>query len=272
MGNLTERQRYLRALRREPVDRVPVPAFCTHPLVELMKISETYAPDIHYDLDAMVRFALEAREVLGFEGIRLPTDGVFEAEAMGCQVNAGDMGRNPYVNSHPFQSNHVEIPGGYLQKARIPLLLKAVQTAKNRVGKEIPVTSHFMGPMTISSHLIGLEAFLRGFFKNPEKTKKVLYSVTEICIQMGNALAEAGADALQMPDPVASSDMISPNLFGEFLLPCYKKIFQNIANPVILHICGDSTPILPLLRGSGAIGFSFDAKVKCLLRQENTWQ
>jgi [methyl-Co(III) methanol-specific corrinoid protein]:coenzyme M methyltransferase len=50
-------------------------------------------------------------------------------------------------------------------------------------------------------------------------------------------------------------------MFEAFVLPCYREIFTSVACPVALHICGNSKSILPHLKGSGAIGFSFDAKV-----------
>ncbi len=118
-----------------------------------------------------------------------------------------------------------------------------------------------MGPATILCHLIGPETFLLGFLENPSKIKRLLNSLSGVCIQMGNALAGAGADVLQFPDPIASSDILSPTLFEEFCLPCYQRIFEEIKCPVVLHICGNSGPILSMIEKSGAIGFSFDAKV-----------
>jgi len=262
MKNLSYKERYLSALRREPTDRVPVPAFCSHPLIELMTDAGVTPSGIHERLDEMVNFAVAAMEVLGFEGVRLPTDGVVEAEALGCRITPGEAGKNPCVVDHPYSLKKSGIQGDFLEKGRIPLILEAVAMVRKKVADDIPVTSHFMGPTTIASHLLGSDHFLMGLIDQPEETKRFLAYVTEQCIQMGNALAGAGADVLQMPDPMASSDVISPTMFREFVLPCYKRIFPSITCPVVLHICGNSKSILPHLKGSGTLGFSFDARVK----------
>jgi [methyl-Co(III) methanol-specific corrinoid protein]:coenzyme M methyltransferase len=261
MKSLILKERYLRALRREPVDRVPIPAFCSHPLLDLMKVAGFFAPGIHYELEDRVGFALAAREVLGFEGVRLPTDGVIEAEAFGCRTDPGDTERNPSLVDHPFSLDGFKVPENVLGRGRIPLLLEAIGTARRKAGNELPITSQFMGPVTISCHLVSSETFLLGLIENPEGIKRVLESVTDVCIQMGNALGEAGADVLQFPDPMASSDIMSPGMFREWVLPCYKRIFENVTCPVVLHICGNTNPLLPLLKGSGATGFSFDTMV-----------
>jgi [methyl-Co(III) methanol-specific corrinoid protein]:coenzyme M methyltransferase len=255
------KERFLRALRREPIDRVPVPAFCSHPLIGLMGRAGVTPSGIHDRLNEMVSFSLSAMEVLGFEGVRLPTDGVVEAEALGCRVTPGEAGKNPSVVDHPYSLEKRESRGDFLQKGRIPLVLEAVRMVRTKVADDVPVTSHFMGPATLASHLLGSDRFFMGLIDQPEETKRFLLFVSRHCIEIANALGRSGADVLQMPDPMASSDVISPTMFEAFVLPCYREIFTSVACPVALHICGNSKSILPHLKGSGAIGFSFDAKV-----------
>lgn len=261
MKELSYKERFLRSLRLESVDRVPMPAFCTHPLVELMEQTALSAPDIHYKRDDMVKFALAAYEILGLEGVRLPTDGAFEAEAIGCPIDIGAMDRNPSIANHPFKLDDIRIPNDFLSKERIPIYLEAVKTVKRQVGDDIPVTAHFQGPLTMASQMIGAETFLFGLTDKEKEIKALLDIVTGICIKMGNALNEAGADILQLPDGMATSEIISPQMFEEFVQPCFQKILRSIPCPVVLHICGNTTPILPLLKEMGAAGFSFDVKV-----------
>jgi len=261
MLKLSFKERYLKALRREPVDRIPVPAFCSHPLLALMEHTGLFAPKIHYNLREMVNFALAGWEILGLEGVRLPIDGVIEAEAMGCRLDKGDAGRNPFVVDHPFFLGDVEIPDNFLERGRIPVVLEAIESVKEKVPSDIPVTTHFMGPTTIACHLVGPETFLKGLIKSPDEIVKVLNTVTGACIRMRDALCGAGADVLEIPDPMASPSVISPGAFEEFVLPCYKKILKPTPCPVILHICGNTNAILPLIKNCGAIGFSFDSMV-----------
>lgn len=262
MKELSYKERFLRALRREPVDRVPIPSFCTHPLIELMDQSGFSAPDIHNKRDDMVNFALAMHEILGFEGVRLPTDGTFEAQALGCSIDPGEKDRNPTVAKHPFKLDTFEVPDDFLSRERIPILLEAVKAVKSKVGDDIPVTAHFQGPMTLACHLVGSQNFLLDLLEDKENCQTLLNTLVDhVCVKMANALDSAGADVLMTPDPLASSDIISPTMFAEFVRPCYQKMFQQIDCPVVLHICGNSKPILPLLKGIGAAGFSFDVRV-----------
>ncbi len=138
MKNLNYKERYLRALRREPVDRVPVPSFCTHPLIELMKYIGLSAPGIHYQVGDMADFAMAAAEVLGFEGVRLPTDGVIEAEAMGCRIEKGDMGRNPSVVGHPFSLDPFEIPADLLKQGKNSPPSRSTPDGKEEDQQRVP--------------------------------------------------------------------------------------------------------------------------------------
>jgi [methyl-Co(III) methanol-specific corrinoid protein]:coenzyme M methyltransferase len=265
MKELSYKERFLRLLRREPVDRVAIPSFCTHPLVELMDQTGLSAPDIHNKRDDMVNFALAMYEILGFEGVRLPTDGAFEAQALGCAIDPGTKDRNPTVAQHPFTINTFEIPDDFMTRERIPIYLEAVKSVRNKLGDDIPATAHFQGPMTLACHLVGSENFLLGLVEDKEGSKKFLETIVDrVCIKMANELSSAGADVLMTPDPLSSSDIISPSMFDEFIRPCYVRMFEKIACPVVLHICGNTTPILPLLKGIGAAGFSFDVTVNVL--------
>jgi [methyl-Co(III) methanol-specific corrinoid protein]:coenzyme M methyltransferase len=213
----------------------------------------------------MVNFALAAYETLDFEGVRLPTDGSFEAQALGCPIDPGAKDRNPTVAQHPFAMDTFEFPDDFLTRERIPILLEAVKAVKSKVGDDIPISSHFEGPMTLACHLVGSQNFLLSFYDEKENSKNFLNTIVDrVCVKMANALSNAGVDVLQMPDPLASSDIVSPDMFAEFIRPCYVRLVEKIDCPVVLHICGNTTPILPLLKGIGAAGFSFDATVNVL--------
>ena len=80
----------------------------------------------------------------------------------------------------------------------------------------------------------------------------------QVLSDFGRALSEVGIDGLIIADPVSSSTMISPNFYREFVLPSLKQLIQNLGVPVILHVCGDTQPILPLMAETGARILSLD--------------
>lgn len=261
MREQTPKERFMAALRRQPVDRVPVPAFCSMPLIGLMDSCGCDAPRIHTDAEAMADFAMAGHALLGFEGIRLPTDGVFEAEALGCAIDPGTRERNPSVADHPFTLDTVVLPADPLGRGRLPVLLDGVTRARDLAGSELPVTSHFMGPVTLACHLVGAENLFLGLLERPAAIDHLLHELVPLCAAVGNALAEAGADALQFPDPMASPDLLDPRMYVRAILPHHRALLAAVHCPVVLHICGRAAPLLPHLRGCGAAGFSFDSTV-----------
>ena len=93
----------------------------------------------------------------------------------------------------------------------------------------------------------GSQQALLDLIDNPELAHKIMELGTEISIQIGYALIEAGVDAIYIGDAWASSTIISPGQYKEFCFPYHKKAteaFHKKGTPVYLHICGNSMPIL----------------------------
>ena len=68
-------------------------------------------------------------------------------------------------------------------------------------------------------------------------------------------------------DPLASGDFLSYQQYQEFAFPFHRKICddtEKLCISVILHICGNTTKILPLIAQSGASGISIDSSVDVL--------
>jgi [methyl-Co(III) methylamine-specific corrinoid protein]:coenzyme M methyltransferase len=66
---------------------------------------------------------------------------------------------------------------------------------------------------------------------------------------------------------MASGDFLSYQQYEEFAFPFHRKICdetEKLGIPVILHICGNTTRILPLIAQSGANGISIDSNVDIL--------
>jgi len=84
-------------------------------------------------------------------------------------------------------------------------------------------------------------------------------------------MAEAGADILSNGDSPAGPDMISPSMYRTFARPYEKEIASlahELGKPYILHICGDTGPILPDMAATGADGLELDYKTQARLARE----
>jgi len=95
-------------------------------------------------------------------------------------------------------------------------------------------------------------------YKNRPVLETLLDKINDFLLDFGRALIESGANALFIPDPTASSTMISPLMFRELVLPRLQSLINHLDVPCILHICGDTSPILSSIGETGADVLSLD--------------
>jgi MtaA/CmuA family methyltransferase len=82
--------------------------------------------------------------------------------------------------------------------------------------------------------------------------------VTAFLIDFSRALVENGANVIFLPEPTASAAMISPTAFRKFVLPRLQAITRKLEVPCMLHICGDTSPLLDAIGQAGADVVSLD--------------
>ena len=85
----------------------------------------------------------------------------------------------------------------------------------------------------------------------------------EYAAAYASALGGAGANMLSGGDSPAG--LLGPEMYRRLALPAERRLIERIkaatSKPVSLHICGNATPILPLMRTSGADVLEMDAAV-----------
>ncbi len=90
-------------------------------------------------------------------------------------------------------------------------------------------------------------------YENPGKIKLALDIMTESAAGFITAQVKAGAHCIGIGDAVCS--LISPELYREFVFPLEKALVDHThsLNALVkLHICGDTTGILPDMIKTGA--------------------
>ena len=102
---------------------------------------------------------------------------------------------------------------------------------------------------------------------DPDQSHEAISAATDFCIEYGRQQVAAGAHMLFPADPSASGDLISPETYKEFVLPYHRKFATSISAPKILHMCGHTEKLLPLIRESHMDCFSFDAPPAWYVRQ-----
>lgn len=143
---------------------------------------------------------------------------------------------------------------------RLPVYLDAIDFAYQAVGDRIPILAYVPAPFTTGMMLSDPDKFLMQTIKNPDIILEImdisLQATMEFCYHIINA---GGLPVIV--DPLASASVISPRAYKRYALPYERALIEYLHRydlDIILHICGETEPILGLISESGADLVSLD--------------
>lgn len=121
------------------------------------------------------------------------------------------------------------------------------------------------GPFSTAGYLRGVENLLMDTYQAPDLIHKLVRKSAAWTGRIQERFASAGATVFWMADPTASEDMISKDMFKEFVYEPYAGMVRRMKKdhhlPFFLHMCGDTVETMTLLPELGVDCFSVDAKV-----------
>lgn len=254
----TSRERVLAVLRGEEADRPPVTPTGGWWVAQTSGLP---LQDVFAKGEVLAAAHLDVQRRAGYDAVYTYFDALAMPEAFGCRVELKEFGGPSVVDELPLEGS-----GGVLDRpipnprrdGRLPEILKAASILAERTRGLLPVLALFEGPFTTSSRLLGATSFLLLMMDDPELTKRLIAKVADALIEFGRALVESGANAIIMPDPVTSTDLVSPEQSAEFAFPEIRRVIEAFPVPVILHICGKTVPILESMAATGARLLSLD--------------
>lgn len=253
--------RFLRLLNGQPADRAPVVGVTSVVTVDLMRQMGVRWPDAHHDPEQMARAGAAAHAVCGLESVKVPFDMAVEAGALGADIDYGSEATLPKIRTPPFsEPGELSFGSDLPTRGRFPVVLEAIRIARRQYGDSVPVISSMLGPFTLSGCLFGVENLLVWMIEEPEKVQAAMAKATRIVSMYIREQFDAGAHVVQVSEPTASGDLISPAQYLEHAASHHRELTAGIARPVITHICGNITRHLPHLATAGFRGVSFDAK------------
>ncbi len=223
--------------------------------------------EIHVDAEKMANAALATYTQFGFECVVVPFDMGIEAGALGCVVNYYDDGSSRIIYptikgkvSETIADLKLQVPDDLATAGRIPLVLEAIAKLKAKVGGEVAIGSWVLGPFTLAGQLTDLNDLLKSSYKKPAMVNELLSTLARVLVDIAGLYRSAGADFITVREMGATSDVISPRMFESLILPHLQTVFRGIPSPTVLHICGDTNPIVTLMAQSGADALSVDQK------------
>jgi len=261
MYSMKPKERVLKALNREPVDRIPVGNPTSVATVESMEQCGAFFPDAHLDPEKMATLSATGFELLGFDTIAPYFSVQQEAAAFGAKMRWGEVDSMPDVLENLYEDpSQIVIPSDFLERPPIHTVIESLRILKKEYGDNVCLVGKVMGPWTLSYHLHGVQSFLINTILDPEKVRGFLQKLKAVTIMFANAQFEAGADVVTLADH-ATGDLVSGDCYKDFLLPVHQEINKLINGPTILHICGNTTDRLDHIAKAGFKCFHFDSKV-----------
>ncbi|MCL2032061.1 MAG: MtaA/CmuA family methyltransferase [Methanomassiliicoccaceae archaeon] len=277
--SMTPKERVLSAMRVEELDRPPVAIFTQAATITQMDKVGAAWPEAHKNAELMAKLGTAQADIFGFECVRAPFCLTAEAERLGCKVQVDKKDAAPMIKEHPFHFDpmmgeyddpaKLMAPEEFIKGGRPAEAIKAMALMKKSHGDNYALVAGNTGPFTLAGHMVSTENLVFGMMMAPEEVEKWTAAINPVVKAYTQALADAGADVIQMSEPSASTDMLAPDMFepasGKFVRESLGKVKDAFSS---LHICGDTYPILDGMIATGVTGLSIEEKVDPLKATE----
>jgi MtaA/CmuA family methyltransferase len=258
---MTSRERVLAALGGEPVDRTPLVNPTSVATVELMDLVDAPFPDANREPELMARLAATGHTELGFDSIMPVFSIIQESSAIGCKIQWEQKDNWPTVKmTEPIyeRPEDIRIEDDWMEHPDTQCVLEAIRILR-REFPDVAVIGKTMGPWSQAYHSFGVEKFLLMSLDDEAATKRVLETLKRLTIEYGVAQAEAGADAVTLPDH-ATGDLVSGEYYKRYLQEMHAEFAEEIPIPIILHICGRTVDRMAYIAETGMAAFHYDSK------------
>ncbi|MBI1783560.1 uroporphyrinogen decarboxylase [Candidatus Sumerlaeota bacterium] len=262
--SLTPRGRMVRALRSEPVDRVPV---------WLMRQAGRYLPEYQavrkqYDFlslcktpEAAADVSIQPVEIIGSDAVIIFNDILIPLEAAGAKVEFDDTG--PRITNPLRAADDLAVLKSRELQPDEPVA-GTIHEVRRRLGVDFPILGFVGAPWTLASYWIegvvtrNFENILKMRWADPELLEQILERVTDVAIRYLRIQIEAGADAVQIFDTWGS--MLRQSDYERFSGKWIRRIIAAVRDldvPVIVYLNG-CAPYLETLDSLGADCVSMD--------------
>jgi uroporphyrinogen decarboxylase len=251
---MKRKERFLSALERKPVDRVPLFDFLfQRPLYKAMigREPESYN----------ARDAIECALALDMDGVWLPFGGFngYQPQYLGKDVYVDEWGTTYQQTASSWP---IDAPIDYpiktradLTKYKMPDPTLAGRDLELRIGKSIPnddiaITGGITGPLTTAWLLMGYEALAYAMYDDPELVKGIFQITLDFYKEAARLSVAAGVDGMWISEDYGDSTRPFFRLpqFRKYVLPFFAELVEytdNLGVPVLLHSCGCIKDYLP---------------------------
>jgi len=169
---------------------------------------------------------------------------------LGCPI-VDDTPASPMLSGTVISSLE-EISGLNIEKvtgnATMQGIIAAHHLVADAIGRKTMIMPTFWGPFTTAARILGTENLMTATITDPDRAIELISFSTELIWALAKQiLVHPDISGLNISEPVASGDLISPATFRQFVQPFLSDITTRtkaLNKYASLHICGNTTRIL----------------------------
>jgi uroporphyrinogen decarboxylase len=245
------KDRFLAALKRQPVDRVPLFDFLFQQPLYTEVIGRT--PENYNARDAM-----DLTKAMHLDGVWIPygAPSQWKAEKISDRIYKDEWGttyeKDPAAwpldapIGYPLKSRQDlrhYTPPDPLAEGRMTELNTAIAMNKSLGDNCVAVMGSINGPLTIAWYLIGYESICLNLYDDPQFLEELAEIAADFGVKMTNRIAAAGVDGMIIADDYGASaqGLLKPAHFKSIYKPALKKMIDCIKGhnlPLFFHCCG----------------------------------
>ncbi len=229
--------------------------------IQVGSLSDVTADKLLQSEELLTKNLLKAHELYGPDGMPVIFDLQIEAEILGCELMWADKAP-PSVKTHPLsESKEINLKLPEKSDGRLPIVLNVMKKLKEEVGDTTALYGLVCGPLTLASHLRGMNLFM-DMYEDPEFVQKLIDFSVDVFLKIADYYIEAGMDIVAAVDPIVSQ--ISPDSFEEFLHKPYTRIFEYLREKKVfngLFVCGDATKNMEVMCNTKPDSISVDENI-----------
>ncbi len=255
---LSGKELIFKIMNNEEVNRTP---WIPYTGVQVGSLTNTTADKLLQSEELLFSNLIEAHKLYGPDGIPVIFDLQIEAEILGCELMWAEKAP-PSVKTHPLSENkEIEFRLPEKSDGRLPIVLNVMERMKKEVGEKTALYGLICGPLTLASHLRGMNLFM-DMYEDEEFVQNLIDICTDVFLRIADFYIEAGMDIIAAVDPIVSQ--ISPDTFEQFLHKPFSKIFEYLRKKKIYNgffVCGDATKNLEVMCHTKPDSISIDENI-----------
>ncbi len=254
-------ERYRALLDGQPVDLLPrLPILMAFAAKFIGSNYAAFASDYRVLVEANLRCA----EHFGFEQLSAISDPYRETEGFGAAIEYMEEGPPRCVEPPLAKDPDMARLKSPDPRRSIRMLdrVRAIEAYKDRAFGQYSIMGWIEGPAAEAADLRGVSAFLMDLMTDPEYAACLMDRCVAVGIDFARAQLEAGADTIGIGDAIASQ--VSPGTYAELIFPREKRMVEAVhaaGGLVRLHICGNTSHLLPWFAGLGCDVIDLDWQV-----------